>query len=137
MSVAMVPLRIRIAAALLGLLGIGLFIYTVILTIPLISDPDPMLGLELIVSAILVLGAVGAIVGGLGLMRAAGWARGLAIGVALLLIIVAAIFILPNLGKMGLPGPSLIDPLFWVLGAIGLVLLALVVLPYRSASEEA
>lgn len=133
MTVAMVPLRIRVAAALLGLLGIGLFIYTVILTIPLISDPDPMLGLELIVSAILVLGAVGAIVGGLGLMRSAGWARPLAIGVALLLIILSAIFILPNLGTVGSFGPPIIDPLFWLLGAIGLVLLALVVLPYRPA----
>ena len=126
----MVPLRIRGAALLLGLLGIGLLIYTVILTIPLISDPDPMVGLELIVSAILVLGAVGAIVGGVGLYRSASWGRLLAIGVALLLILVAAIFIVPNLGNIGLPGPSLIDPLFWILGAVGLVLLALVATPY-------
>jgi hypothetical protein len=34
---------------------------------------------------------------------------------------------------MGLPGPSLIDPLLWVLGAVGLVLLSLVVKPYPSA----
>lgn len=129
----MVPPRIRAAAGLLGLLGIGLFIYTAAVTVPLISDPDPMLGLELILSAILVLGAIGAIVGGLGLIRSASWARPLAIAVALLLILVAAIFILPNLGSIGGYGPSLIDPLFWVLGAIGLVLLALVAMPYRSA----
>jgi len=132
----MVPIRIRGAAALLGLLGVGLFIYTVILTIPLITDPDPMLGLELIVSAILVLGAVGAIVGGLGLVRSASWARALAIGVAVLLILVSAIFILPNLGTVGSIGPPIIDPLFWILGAVGLVLLALVAMPYRSAQGE-
>ena len=59
MDVEMVPLRIRLAAALLGLFGIGLLIYTVMLTIPLISDPDPMACLEYIVSAILVVGALG------------------------------------------------------------------------------
>jgi hypothetical protein len=126
MAVAMVPPRIRAAAGLLGLIGIGLFVYTVMLTIPLISNPDPMVGLELIMSAILVLGAVGAIVGGIGLYRSSSWARPLAIGVALLLIIVAAAFIVPNLGSIGGYGPPLIDPLFWVLGAVGLGLLALV-----------
>ncbi|MEX0626746.1 MAG: hypothetical protein WD402_09380 [Chloroflexota bacterium] len=127
----MVPLRIRAAALLLGLFGIGLFIYTVMLTIPLISDPDPMLGLELIVSAILVLGAFGAIVGAIGLFRSSSWARSLAIGVALLLILVAAVVIVPSLGTVGSFGPPIIDPLFWVLGAVGLVLLALVAKPYR------
>jgi hypothetical protein len=122
----MVPPRIRAAAVLLGLFGIGLLVYTVLLTIPLLSDPDPMVGLELIMSAILVLGAVGAIVGGIGLYRSSSWARPLAIGVALLLIIVAAAFIVPNLGSIGGYGPPLIDPLFWLLGAAGLVLLALV-----------
>lgn len=129
----MVPLRIRAAAVLLGLFGIGLLVYTVMLTIPLISDPDPMAGLEYIVSAILIVGALGAIGAGVGLIRAATWARPLAIGVALLLIIFAAAFIVPNLGSIGGYGPSLIDPLFWVLGAAGLVLLALVAKPYRSA----
>jgi hypothetical protein len=50
------------------------------------------------------------------------------------MIIGAAAFIVPNLGSIGGYGPSLIDPLFWVLGAAGLVLLALVAKPYRSAS---
>jgi hypothetical protein len=133
MTVAMVPPRIRVAAALLSLFGIGLFVYTVMLTIPLISDPDPMAGLEFIVSAILIVGALGALAAGVGLIRAAAWARPLAIGVALLLILVAAVFIVPNLGTMGLPGPPLIDPLFWVMGAVGLGLLCLVAKPYRSA----
>ena len=129
----MVPPRIRVAAALLGLFGIGLLAYTVISTTPLLAHPDPMLGLELITSVILVLGALGAVGGGVGLVRSAAWARPLAIGVALLLIVFAAIFILPNLGSIGGYGPSLIDPLFWVLGAAGLVLLSLVAMPYRSA----
>lgn len=129
----MVPLRIRAAAALLGLFGIGLFAYTVILTLPLLGNPDPMIGLELIVSAILVVGALGAVGAGVGLIRAATWARPLAIGVALLLIMVAAIFIVPNLGTLGGYGPPLIDPLFWLLGAAGLVLLSLVAKPFRSA----
>jgi hypothetical protein len=131
MVVAMVPPRIRAAAALLGLFGIGLIVYTVILTVPLLGDPDPMVGLELIVSAILVVCALGALGAGLGLIRSAAWARPLAIGVALLLIIVAAAFIGPNLGSVGGYGPSLIDPLFWLLGVVGLVLLALVWKPYR------
>jgi hypothetical protein len=50
----MVPPRIRAAAALLGVVGIGLIAYTVILTAPLLGNPDPMIGLELI-----VLGAAG------------------------------------------------------------------------------
>ena len=129
----MVPPRIRIAAALLGLFGIGLFVYTVISTVPLLANPDPMFGLELIVSAVLVLGALGAIGAGVGLIRSATWARPLAIGVALLLIIFSAVFILPNLGSIGGYGPPLIDPLFWVMGAAGLVLLSLVAKPYRSA----
>jgi hypothetical protein len=129
----MVPPRIRAAAALLALFGIGLIVYTVLLTVPLVADPDPMAGLEFIVSAILLVGALGAVGAGVGLMRSAAWARPLAIGVALLMTIGAAAFILPNLGSMGLPGPSLIDPLFWVLGAVGLVLLSLIAKPYRSA----
>jgi hypothetical protein len=129
----MLPSRIRAAAVLLGLFGIGLLIYTVKLTIPLISDPDPMAGLEYIVSAILVIGALGAVWAGVGLFQSAPCARPLAIGVAVLLILIAAVFIVPNLGAMGLPGPPLIDPLFWVMGAVGLVLLALVAKPYRSA----
>jgi hypothetical protein len=128
-----VPVRIRAAAALLALFGIGLFAYTVILTVPLLGNPDPMIGLELIVSAILVVGALGAVGGGVGLIRSAAWARPLAIGVAVLLIIVAAAFIVPNLGSIGGYGPPLIDPLFWLLGAAGLMLLALVAKPYRSA----
>ena len=131
MVVAMVPPRIRAAAALLGLFGIGLIVYTVILTVPLLGDPDPMVGLELIVSAILVVCALGALGAGLGLIRSAAWARPLAIGVALLLIIVAAAFIVPNLGSIGGYGPTLIDPLFWLLGAVGLVLLSMVGKPYR------
>jgi hypothetical protein len=131
MVVAMVPPRIRIAAVLLGLFGIGLIAYTVILTVPLLADPDPMAGLEFIVSAILVVGALGALAAGLGLLRSAAWARPLAIGVALLLIIVAAAFIGPNLGSIGGYGPTLIDPLFWILGAVGLVLLSLVLKPYQ------
>jgi hypothetical protein len=130
---AMVPLRIRAAAVLLGLFGIGLIAYTVILTVPLLANPDPMIGMELIVSACLLLGALGAVGAGLGLIRSAAWARPLAIGVAILLIMVAAIFIVPNLGSIGGYGPSLIDPLFWVLGAAGLVLLPMVWKPYRSA----
>jgi hypothetical protein len=131
MVLAMVPLRIRAAAILLGLFGIGLIAYTVILTVPLLANPDPMAGLELIVSAILVVGALGAVGAGVGLIRSAGWARTLAVGVALLLIIVAAVFIVPNLGSIGGYGPALIDPLFWLLGAAGLVLLPLVWKPYR------
>jgi hypothetical protein len=130
----MIPPRIRAAAALLGLFGIGLIVYTVILTAPLLDNPDPMIALELIVSAILVVGALGALGAGVGLIRAAAWARPLAIGVALLLIIVAAAFIVPNLGSIGGYGPSLIDPLFWLLGGTGLVLLSLVAKPYRSVS---
>ena len=129
----MVPLRIRAAALLLALFGIGLIVYTVILTAPLLANPDPMAGLEFIVSAILVVGALGALGAGVGLIRSAAWARPLAIGVAVLLIIVAAAFIVPNFGSIGGYGPSLIDPLFWVLGAAGLVLLSLVAKPYRSA----
>jgi hypothetical protein len=127
-----VPLRIRVAGAVLGLGGIGLLVYTVLLTIPLIGDPDPMVGLELIVSAILLVGAVGAVVGGIGLVRTSRWARPLAMGVALLLVVVAAVFIVPNLGTIGAYGPPLIDPLFWVMGAVGLVLLSLVARPYGS-----
>ena len=69
MALAMVPPRILAAAALLSLFGIGLFVYTVLLTIPLVSNPDPMVGLELIVSAILVVGALGAFGAGAGLIR--------------------------------------------------------------------
>jgi hypothetical protein len=131
MAVAMVPPRIRAAAVLLGVFGIGLIVYTVILTAPLLDNPDPMVGLELIVSAILLVGALAALGAGLGLIRSAAWARPLAIGVALLLILVAAIFIVPNLGSIGGYGPTLIDPLFWILGAAGPVLLSLVLKPYR------
>ena len=127
----MVPPRIRAAAVLMGLFGIGLIAYTVILTEPLLANPDPMIGLELIVSAILLIGAMGAVGAGLGLIRSASWARPLAISVALLMIIGAAAFIVPNLGSIGGYGPPLIDPLFWVLGAFGLVLLSLVAKPYR------
>jgi hypothetical protein len=127
----MVPPRIRAAAALLVLFGIGLFAYTMILTVPLLANPDPMAGLELIVSAILVVGALGAVGAGVGLIRSAAWARPLASSVALLLIIVAAAFIVPNLGSIGGYGPALIDPLFWLLGAAGLVLLSMVWKPYR------
>jgi hypothetical protein len=129
----MVPLRIRAAAVLLGLFGIGLIVYTVILTVPLLADPDPMAGLEFIISAILLVGALGAIGAGVGLIRSAAWARSLAIGVAVLLIAIAAAFIVPNLGSIGGYGPPLIDPLFWLLGAVGLVLLLLVWKPYRSS----
>jgi hypothetical protein len=131
MAIAMVPLRIRAAAALLGLFGLGLIAYTMILTAPLLGNPDPMVGLELIISAILVLGAVGAIVGGVGLIRSAVWARPLAISVALLLIVVAAVFIVPSLGSIGGYGPPVIDPLSWLLGAAGLVLLSMVWKPCR------
>jgi len=127
----MVPPRIRAAAVLMGLFGIGLIAYTVILTEPLLANPDPMIGLELIVSAVLLIGAMGAVGAGLGLIRSASWARPLAISVALLMIIGAAAFIVPNLGSIGGYGPPLIDPLFWVLGAVGLVLLSLVAKPYR------
>jgi hypothetical protein len=133
MVFAMVPLRMLAAAALLGLFGIGLCVYTVLLTIPLISNPDPMVGLELIVSAILVVGAVVAFGAAAGLIRSAAWARPLAIGVALVMIIGSAAFIVPNIGSIGGYGPSLIDPLFWVLGAVGLVSLSLVAKPYRQA----
>jgi len=131
----MVPIRIRTAAVLLGLFGIGLIVYTVILTVPLLANPDPMIGLELIVSAILVVGALGAVGAGLGLIRAAAWARPLAISVALLMVVVAAAFIVPNLGSIGGYGPPLIDPLFWLLGATGLALLSLVAKPYRSEGQ--
>jgi hypothetical protein len=40
----MVPLRIRAAAVLLGLFGIVLLVYTVIMTAPLLANPDPMIG---------------------------------------------------------------------------------------------
>jgi hypothetical protein len=132
MAFAMVPLRFRAAAVLLGLFGIGLIAYTVILTAPLLGNPDPMIGLELIVSAILLVGALGAIGAGVGLIRSAVWARPLAIGVAILLILVATVVIVPNLSTIGAYGPPLIDPLFWLLGASGLVLLSLVAKPYRS-----
>ena len=128
----MVPLRVRAAAVLLGLFGIGLIAYTVILTVPLLADPDPMAGLEFIISAILLVGALGAIGAGVGLIRSAAWARPLAIGVAVLLIAVASAFIVPNVGSIGGYGPPLIDPLFWLLGAVGLVVLLLVWKPYRS-----
>jgi uncharacterized membrane protein len=52
--------------------------------------------------------------------------------VAILLIAVAAVFIMPNLGTIGGYGPPLIDPIFWLLGVVGLVLLSLVARPYRS-----
>jgi hypothetical protein len=68
-----------------------------------------------------------------GLIRSAPWARPLAISLALLLIIAAAAFIVPNIGSIGGYGPTLIDPLFWLLGAAGLVLLSLVAKPFRSA----
>ena len=128
----MIPIRIRLAAALLVLLGIGVLAYTVLLTVPLLANPDPMLGLELIISAILVIGALGAVAAGLGLIRSAAWARPTAIGVAIILIGVAAVFIVPNLGSIGGYGPALIDPLFWLLGLAGVVMLALVGKPYRS-----
>jgi hypothetical protein len=131
-GVPSVPLRIRAAALLLALFGVGLLAYTVILTIPLLADPDPMVGLELIVSAVLAVAAVGAVAAGVGLIRSAAWARPIAIAVAILLIAVAAVFIVPNLGTIGGYGPPLIDPLFWILGAVGLVLLSLVARPYRS-----
>jgi hypothetical protein len=73
MAFAMVPPRFRAAAVLLGLFGIGLIVYTVILTLPLLTDPDPMAGLEFIVSAILVVAALAAIGAGVGLLRSAGW----------------------------------------------------------------
>jgi hypothetical protein len=117
---------------LLALFGVGLLAYTVVLTIPLLANPDPMLGLELIVSAVLGVGAVAAVVAAVGLIRSAAWARATAIGVAILLIAVAAVFIVPNLGTIGGYGPPLIDPLFWLLGAAGLALLSLVAMPYRS-----
>ncbi|SRR6266540_5638337 len=132
MAFAMVPVRIRLAAALLALFGIGLLAYTVVLTVPLLANPDPMVGLELITSAVLLLGAVGAVAAGVGLNRSANWARPTAIAVAILLIAVAAVFIVPNLNTIGGYGPPLIDPLFWLLGAFGLVLLSLVARPYRS-----
>jgi hypothetical protein len=50
---------------------------------------------------------------------------------AVLLIGVAAVFIVPNLGTIGGYGPPLIDPLFWLLGFAGVVMLALVWKPYR------
>jgi hypothetical protein len=128
----MFPIRVRLAAVLLALFGIGLLVYTVVLTIPLLANPDPMVGLELIVSGVLAVGAVGALVAGVGLIRSAAWARPIAIAVAILLILVAAIFIVPNLGTIGGYGPPLIDPLFWLLGGVGLVLLSLVAWPYRS-----
>jgi hypothetical protein len=127
-----VPLRIRLAAVLLVLFGIGVLAYTVFLTVPLLANPDPMLGLELIVSAILAIGALGAVVAGVGLIRSAALARPTAIGVAVLLIGVAAVFIVPNLSSIGGYGPPLIDPLFWLLGFAGFVMLSLVWKPYRS-----
>jgi hypothetical protein len=72
----------------------------------------------------MVVGALGAGGAGVGLIRSAAWARPLAIGVALHLTVVAAVFILPNVGSIGGYGPPLIDPLFWVMGAAGLVLLS-------------
>jgi hypothetical protein len=126
---AMIPLRLRAAAVLLVVLGLGLIVYTLILTAPLLAKPDPMIGMELIASAILLVGALGAIGAGVGLLRAATWARPLTIGVALLMIVGAGAFVVPNLRSIGGYGPSLIDPLFWVLGAVGLVLLALVAKP--------
>jgi hypothetical protein len=131
-TAAMIPLRIRFAAALLVLFGITVLAWTVLLTVPLVANPDPMLGLELMVSATLSVGAVGAIGAGVGLIRSAAWGRPAAIGVAVLLIVVAAIFIVPNLGSIGGYGPPLIDPMVWLLGAAGLVMLALVARPYRS-----
>jgi hypothetical protein len=106
-------------------------VYTVVMTVPLVVNPDPMLVLELMVSAILAIGASGALVTGVGLFRSEAWARPTAIGVAVLMIGFAALFIVPNLGSIGGYGPPLIDPLFWLLGAVGLVMLSLVAKPYR------
>jgi hypothetical protein len=51
------------------------------------------------------------------------------------MVVVAAAFIVPNLGSIGGYGPPLIDPLFWLLGATGLALLSLVAKPYRSEGQ--
>jgi hypothetical protein len=129
----MIPLRLRVAAALLALFGVGLLVYTAIITVPLVLHPDPMLGLEIIVSAMLVVAAGLAIGTAVGISRAAAWARPVATGVALLLILVSGAVILPMLSTVGGYGPPLIDPLFWLLGATGIVLLALVVKPIPAA----
>lgn len=86
---AMVPLRIRVAAVLLSLFGAALFAYTVIMSVPLVLKPDPMFGVEMIVSALLLAAAGGAVGTSVGLSRSAAWARPIAIGVSLLLILVA------------------------------------------------
>lgn len=121
----------RAAAALLGLFGVVLALYTVNLTARLVARPDPMFGLEMTVSAILLTIAGVAIGAGIGLIRAANWARPTAIGLALVLILVAGAVILPGLSTIGGYGPPLIDPIFWLLGAVGIVLLGLVVSPWR------
>ena len=39
---------------------------------------------------------------------------------------------MPNIGSIGGYGLPLIGPFFWLLGAVGLVLLSVVARPYRS-----
>lgn len=129
MNRAMIPIRIRAAAVLLGLFGVALFAYTVIMTVPLVLEPDPMFGLEIMVSAVLLIAAGGAFGVGVGLTRSAAWARPIAIGVALLLILIAGALPFMSPTMVG-AGPPPIDPVSWLLGATGLGLLILVVKPY-------
>ncbi len=123
------PIRIRVAAVLLGLIGIALFIYTLSMTISLVLHPDPMFGLEIIVSAMLLVAAGGAIGLGIGLARPAAWGRPIAIGAAVLLILIAGA--LPFITPARIGEAAQIEPVVWLLGAAGVGLLTLVIKPYR------
>ncbi|MGZ8475348.1 MAG: hypothetical protein ACXWWQ_03865 [Candidatus Limnocylindria bacterium] len=125
------PIAVRAAAVLLGVLGLAVFVYTVSMTVPLVLEPDPMFGLEMVVSAVLLVAAGGAVVVGVGLTRCAAWARPAAIGVALLLLSIAGTlpFITPTMVGAG---PPPIHPVSWLLGATGLALLVLAVKPCPS-----
>ncbi|TFG86221.1 MAG: hypothetical protein E4H17_04355, partial [Gemmatimonadales bacterium] len=114
---------------LLGIGGVALVRYTVIMTVPLVTHPDPMFGLEMLVSGLLLASGIGAVAAALGLMKGAEWGRYVGLVVAVLLLLFSGLMILPQLGSLGGYGPPLIDPLMWVLAVAGLLLLALVMKP--------
>ena len=125
-----VPLRIRAATTLLTVLGVALLGYTLVTTASLLGNPDPMLGLELVVAAVLVAAAAAALGVGIGLAHEAHWARWatIAIGVLLILVAVAYPFAMPMR-----PGNVLVvDPIALLLGASGLLLVGSVAKPYRA-----
>lgn len=130
MRFTLIPLRIRAAAALLAILGVALFGYTLVTTASLLGNPDPMLRLELVVSAILIAVAAAAVGVGTGLARLADWARWAAIAAGILVTLVAVA--LPLATPRGNGSPLAIDPLAVLLGASGLLLVVLLAKPYRT-----